>query len=582
MLPALLPDMTLFSLVAAAHRMDGASRGEHICQTLFGNAHAGMRHDFPSHLDEFCARTSMTYGSPDDLALRATVLPYFLRFRHQELHSRAISLMRGNSVERLKFALGLPPGPSGSSIPFVSCIECMREDIVDYGFAYWHRRHQLPGVYVCQKHGLPVQHSNIRLNGCGRMRLFLPDDAEIEATCTSQEMGVQEAILHRVAVLSAATLDAPLSGGYSPQVLQATYQHGLKQQGFLSPGGRVRATEFVKWLRDRYCAIVDIPVFNRVAGEPFAEGMLRLVRKPRGNFHTLSHLLLIDALFGGWDAFISVYEWERQMELPLVLPDDAPMKENRVPCENEMLSEELARRHKNGDGSITALSKELGIDVGTAMRWLGKLGLIDVQRRPRILTTEIRLELIQSLKSGEPLHQIARSFALSRATIDRICNEQAGLQQEWRTANHERKRADARVALELTLQNNPKISLSELRRAKSGGYSWLSRHDKEWLRSRVPTRAVRHRNGVSKRLARVDWAARDRECVSALKSIEATIHFENWERLKPMVVLRKIPRISFAPRLDRLPESRALVMQILDGEETRRSCKIFVDTTKGE
>lgn len=570
MLPALLPDMTLFSLVAAAHRMNGASRGEHICQTLFGNAHAGMRHDFPSHLDEFCARTSMTYGLPDDLALRATVLPYFLRFRHQEVQSRAISQMRGNSVERLKFVLGLPPGPSGGSISLASCIECMREDIGAYGFAYWHRRHQLPGVQVCHNHGIPVQHSNMRLNGCGRTRLFLPSDAEFNATCSSQEIGVRDEILHRVAVLSASALDKPLSGGYSPQVLQATYQHGLKQQGLLSAGGRVRATEFVKWLRDRYCSIVDVPVFNRVAGEPFAEGMLRLVRKPRGNFHTLSHLLLIDALFGGWDAFISVYEWERQMELPLVLSDERAIREDRLQSDNEILAVELARRHENGEGSLTALSKELGIDVSTAMRWLGKLGLIDVQRRPRILTTEIRMEIVKALRKGEPLREIAKSFALSRATIDRICNEQAGLQQLWRAANHERKRADARASLTMFLRNNPSISLAELRSAKSSGYSWLSRHDKDWLRNMVPARAGRHRSRLSTRPLRVDWVARDRKCVAALKSIETTIRFESWERLKPMVVLRKIPRMSFVPRLDRLPESRELVMQILVRAGTRR------------
>lgn len=407
MLPILQPDMTLYSLVAIAHRWGGSSRGEQISQALFGSPGAGLRHDFPSHLGEFSRRTELAFGQPDEIALNATVLPYFLRFRLPEVQTEAIELMRGETVEPLKFVLGLPAGPSGASMPLCSCEDCIREDIDAHGFAYWHRRHQLPGVFVCPTHGHPLRRSKIRINGSGRSMLFLPNDGEIVATNTSGISDLQQPMLQRISIISASALDAPLPGGYSPQVLLATYRHGLKQQGLLTKSGRVRATDYLKWLSDRFRSVADIDMFNRIINQANLEGMLRLVRKPRWNFHSTYHLLLIDALFGSWDRFSSVYAWEHQMELPLL------------------------------------------------------------------------------------------------------------------------------------------------------------RHNKEWQANQVSTNNALRNKDVTNRRPRVNWVARDYECLNALKAIEATLRFESRERLKPMVVLRKIQSLSFSPRLERLPESRALVGKII-------------------
>ncbi len=209
------------------------------------------------------------------------------------------------------------------------------------------------------------------------------------------------------------------------------------------------------------------------------------------------------------------------------------------------------------------------MDVSTAIRWLGKLGLIEVSRRPKVLTNEIRSEIVQSLKLGEPLVEIAKAYSLSRVTIDRICNEQPKLHQVWQAANHERKRKEERAKFELEIKSSPNMTMAELRKIQNSGYSWLSRHDKKWLKSKMPAKVVRRSNPVITRKSQIDWISRDNECLSALKVLEATILFEDWERLKPKVVLRKIPTLSFKPRLERLPESRAKVMQMLERAESQ-------------
>ena len=69
---------------------------------------------------------------------------------------------------------------------------------------------------------------------------------------------------------------------------------------------------------------------------------------------------------------------------------------------------------------------------------------------------------------------------------------------------------------------------------------------------------------------RVDWAMRDHKCLSALKALEPTLCFEDLERLKPMVLLRKSTALSFSQRLNRLPKLQILATEILEKAKARR------------
>lgn len=58
------------------------------------------------------------------------------------------------------------------------CEDCLSDDVMEYGVAYWHRAHDLPGIEFCYKHGQPLLTQNIR----GRSNLLqLPSlNADVE------------------------------------------------------------------------------------------------------------------------------------------------------------------------------------------------------------------------------------------------------------------------------------------------------------------------------------------------------------------------------------------------------------------
>ncbi len=194
-----------------------------------------------------------------------------------------------------------------------------------------------------------------------------------------------------------------------------------------------------------------------------------------------------------------------------------------------------------------------------------------VSREPgAIQSTDMRSNIIESLRRGEPLRTIGRNTGFSRSTIDRVCNEEFGLYASWKLANQDRKRQQERKKLAQALSQQPAITLKELRQLHGSGYRWLVRHDKIWLKRNLPEcKALITRSSVIRK-GRVDWSARDQECLDALEALEHPPRLERWERLQPRALLRRLPKISFVPRLERLPKSKAKIKSILCAESARR------------
>lgn len=555
-LPELLPDMTLYSLIACAHRMSGASRGSQTSLRLFGSSHAGLLHDFPSNLNTFCTRTGGVYGDASAVARRATNLPYFVFFRPPAQQAEFASLMSSDAYDRFKFRLGLPASPTGGRFPLRACALCMCNDEEQFGVAYWHRRHQLPGVHFCRRHDEPLLDSNLRLDRRRRSMFVLPKDDGVFEQQTKGGKG--DVTLIRLAALSADLLDHNANFLYSSERMRATYIHALRDRGMVTNGGFVRAREFINWMRSLYAVIAQRPPYDRIFAEERIEGLLRLVRKPRADFDTLYHVVLVDALFGSWKLFCETYAWEESLEcVPTVEPSD---RQNAT-LDSEFL--ELARRANDGEASLSALCREMGIDFQTALRHLAYRGMVNVERRPKILTCMLRTSIVSALSNGIPQQMVATQMGVSRATVDRVCHETPGLHEEWKTANFINKRSTERERLRNYLRLNPAATRTDARQELGSGYRWLHKFDKQWIDQQIG-RAPRKQGGKAQREGRINWSRRDLDCLAALRQIAATKTLvEPGERHRAGVIMRKLPHLGFVPRLDRLPQSKAYVATLL-------------------
>lgn len=537
---------------------------------LFGSQIAGLRHDFPSHLAEFAKRTGGAFGTPDEIALRHTVLPYFTAFRTPSISDRAITAMAGKTVHHLKFILGLPASPAGANYPLSYCKTCTEADIDRHGRAHWHRIHQLPASYLCPIHNETLLTSEIRLNGLGRSQLFLPGDRKLNVRATASNLAPNAlAILHRLSSLGAATLTKKLPGGFDGRSLQACYRFGLSQLGLLTPTGLTRATDFVSALTAHFQPISSISPFDRVIAASCAGTLLRLCRKPRNGVPTLTHLLLIDFLFGDWERFVAAYRLENKSP-PLEDIEVISLNQDKLP-ETELTTalNRIADGYRFKRGSLRALCAAEGVDINTAMRWIGRLGLTEIQRRPRSVTITVRRVAVSLLKAGHTLRDVCAQTSLSKATVDRILNDTSSLRTTWKASAMERRRKIERDRLDAFLTSNPDATMQVVRKTSGIGYSWLFRHDRQWLYSRVQKSTHSGRREY-KSVPRVDWGARDAQCLAALQVVAESLEMTANEILKPPAILRRLPKLPFKPRLERLPESRKYIESLLDQQRSLR------------
>jgi len=354
--------------------------------------------------------------------------------------------------------------------------------------------------------------------------------------------------------------------------LHHAYLHGLKENGLLTPTGRVRATEFIDRVEKVYRPIAHLPPFDRIVSRSTVHGLLKLVRKPRSPANPICHLLLINLLFGKWELFASILSWEKLFDVPHppqpANPKSIPSPQ-RPPSHLEDKLSRISQQLSEERISLAKACRKEDLDIGTAMRWLGKLGCQHVQRRPKTVTSELRSQTERMLNQGLPLVLISKQLGLSRATVDRICNESPELNQQWKAANFEWKRVKYRRAfLDSAASSDAKFSRKNIRNLKGAGYNWLYQHDRAWLSEHLPKSKTSAPRVPVQRRARIDWDFRDRECSMAIAALGLDVQLESWERKKPRAILRRLPKLSFSPRLDRLPKSREAVTAILN--EIRR------------
>lgn len=111
---------------------------------LFGQANFALGQIVPPHLETLAARLPGVPSATLQSFLREnTLLPLFRPFLGK----------RGQGEERASLINRLPRRVVGKHGDANLCVQCVVEADERFGFGYWHRSHQVPGVSACWKHG---------------------------------------------------------------------------------------------------------------------------------------------------------------------------------------------------------------------------------------------------------------------------------------------------------------------------------------------------------------------------------------------------------------------------------------------
>lgn len=297
--PAAYPGELLYSLLARYHQHMGAPSSIHTMEALYGYRLVVASLDLPGHLRALADRLPAGAGwTATSIADELTLLPYYTACEPAAVRRQARDAMLRGQTDGLLMRLGMAAFRAGRVTRCRFCSSCVQQMHDQYGEYYWRRDHQLPGVLVCPDHGCPLQASTVSLTARGR-HIYVAADSR---TCprdapvlVSSQKGDVLANLQRLAIVSRALLEDP-GPARSPEEWTTCYRQRLQRAGLAYSARRIDQRRLREKF-DHYHRSVLVHLAGLMEDKDFrGDWLAAMVRKRRGAFHPLQHVLLRDFL----------------------------------------------------------------------------------------------------------------------------------------------------------------------------------------------------------------------------------------------------------------------------------------------
>lgn len=484
--PTYVSGELLLSWIMRIHALNGNSDPRETLASLFGSATGIPSADLPCRLHRFVEATGSwgPFGTVESAASKASLFPYLARFLEPIRHHEALATLSGDQGGSLKVSIGLVANRFGASTLLRSCPVCASESIRTYGTTVLFRMHQLPGIGVCPLHGVPLRAHGIQSLQSNRQDLKIPKFGNDEWKRSPYASQPKSEIVMRLARLSLEALESEATP--IPNRLRAeTYLAQLSQVG-LANGRKVDWPALAAALLREYDNFDGLDFKSRLMATQ--RNPLRwlkdLVGRPERALHPICHLTLIGYLFKDLRSYISATravatESGAAQRSPLNFPLGAKSHMPNSPLADIGLSCRTAARLA-------------GVSVTTAATYRRAAGL-PVSDRPKTVTKDVRQIAAQMLSSGASIPETCERTGISVSSVYRLMRWVPDVNVIRNNLRFESRVTQQRSAW-LNIQRQFKSACcTELRERVPATYTWLYRHDREWLVRNSPPRVLRSR-----------------------------------------------------------------------------------------
>ena len=558
-LPAWLPDETLFSWCSRYHLLVANGLAKVTYKQLFGHHHTGNVHDLPHRIDEFVRRSNGALGTAEEIIRDRTLLQFYLPFKEKYVAEFAYANMRGSATGSLQYRFGLLSSSLGVSHPLKACSACMTDDQKTYHVAYWHRVHQLPGVWTCPRHGIHLWLSEITFQGHTRCQWVLPIHAGLkEQQSNSFEFTSIRSVrsLRGLTDLSISLIASP-AGLFADSIrLRKVFLDQLSVHGFITKEGRIKWKKLLDAGEQNINQLSNLPIVQNISTREATRSQLTRLINGRSLMDPLQYLIWINWLFASWEDFKTRFEQYDSMLLPesASTPRTSKLQNDRREAQAVMLLQE-------GTQSATAIARKLKLDPTTVAMW-GARQMIMPRRRPKILKPAILKTAIANLSNGWSKAEVAQANGISIVTVTKILLSEPGLSEKWHRLLFEKKKNEVRQ-IWVELQNYGRgYSMQFIRKISPATYSWLYHNDPDWLRYKIseinPTR-------LELGQPQVQPDPRDQLCALEVQQTAALLNDEPVGNQVTMSQLRlRLPILQCViRRLDAWPETALVLHHVL-------------------
>ena len=479
-LPTPEPGEILYSWCARYHRISGSVSAIATSQRLFGSKNAGFVVDFPGRIGHFSTITASIFGNPDHLIRNYTLFALYAAFRPQQTMASVEELMLGNSVERVKFILGLPASRAATSHPLKFCPDCAHEELNDYGIAKWWRDHQWPSVWICSRHGTVLRYLS-STNKSHRVTSWITPDCLPDSTvnCIPRISDRALSDFERLAHLTSAIVQHETT--FRPDILRIVFTLKLREFGWIRPSGTIDWPDLQDAFLTRFAHLEPLPGFDfiqNIRRNDFGSLGLMLRGSSRKQ-HPTKYLILIDFLFDSADQFFRSYDRHSSIEKP-----DSFIQEFKQ-LDNCILDTKIQSQVISSNMTLNSAATKLGIPVQRVISW-AKINGFEYQKRPRKVDSNVLAKIEKLILDGASRSVISDTLNVSRkwvtAYLSRNPEKRKLLQKNSRAKELNLRRRQ----LQQILADHPGANIKAILSIPGNPFQWLKRNDRIWLRANLP------------------------------------------------------------------------------------------------
>lgn len=441
---------------------------------LLGSDNMQLTSAFPSFIPSI---RKYAHRTIDEMISDHTILPFFRAFLRQEIYDGAeISLLSGRG-EFLHSRLSLIANriSVSESERLRYCPICSELDYEAHGHTFWRVHHQLPMMTLCSKHTVHLNCVHV-----ARREIALPKNGSSNSVCLRND------IRRELQLCKLVTNAFDYRGSsLNSESLRQCYIHRLESIGLATANGSIRMDQLRKKLKfywqDIHVASIPKTLTSIFLNNNSVAYPASMFYQQNCQHHPIKHLLLIGLLFETWDGFIKAYSQTTQLPslASLRAPNALSLVDNN---EKDIIALLTAGK------SMRSVAETVHRSVGYIKK-VAYLGNFQVNSRAKRIFEAEKGLIIQLAKKGKASASIAKSLKCSVGAIEQIISQIPGLVQERKLIRFVRRRNMYRkVILNLVELHSRR---TDIKSAASRQYTWLYKHDKEWLYGVLPHAVLR-------------------------------------------------------------------------------------------
>lgn len=429
--PTPYKDELLYSVLARYCVQSGNINAIQNFDDMFGTRNIIASIELSGKLDALIANMPLnTPYTSDYFIFKHTLFPFFASFIPKERAKEVIENMKDGDVANVYNMMGITASSIFYNKYFRFCPECVNEDIKTYGETYWHRLHQVTGVFICPKHKQFLYNSSVLMRGENR-QTYIP--ATTDNCLIKETKSFSEDTFKKLLWIS-EDVQIILNKKFTFQSIEKhkyIYMEKLIEKGFANLNTMVHQKKLRKTVKEFWGEEVLQILQSQINDNKDCLWLSSLVRDNQTTSQPIRHLLVTRVL--GID-IIDLLDNQSY---------DNIKKNHKEKWEDKLI--ELSKQNL----SIREIAKALDSTPKTIRKNIDRLGI-------------------------EPFWKYNGGGRF--------------IYKDYRDTNDFKTRQkDARQKWMDLMEKNPKLSRNNLKKLDEGLYNWLTRHDKEWLDNNVPT-----------------------------------------------------------------------------------------------